>query len=216
MAKSAVKTAGDLKKQPSSDPGPKCQAIVCAAAKVFLNLGFGAASMDSIAEEAKVSKQTVYSHFGSKEALFEAILENKCDELLAPVTRPLVPGPDYAETLNEVARRFLGAVLAPPSTALFRVIVGESGRFPELAQAFYRAGPETAVKSLAEYLLELDKAGLLSIPDPKASAQRFFSLLRGDFYMRRLLDLAPQPTPKENEAVAADAVSAFLSIYGSK
>lgn len=208
-----VKAETALRDANAETPSGKRPLIVEAATRVFLDLGYGAASMDAIAAEAGVSKQTVYSHFGAKNALFEAIIEDKCDELLAPVFEAFRPGHDHAKALDEVARRFLSAILAPPSTALFRVIVAESVRFPELANAFYRAGPQTAVDNLAGYLKELNKAGVISTADPVASARQFFALLRGDLYMRRLLDLAPEPAAEEVAAVAGEAVMGFLAIH---
>ena len=203
-----VKAEAALKDADAEIPSGKRPLIVEAATRVFLDVGYGAASMDAIAAEARGSKQTVYSHFGAKEALFEAIIEDKCDQLLAPVFEAFRPGQDQAKALNEVARRFLSVILAPPSTALFRVIIAESVRFPELANAFYRAGPQTA-----GYLKELNKAGVIATDDPVASARQFFALLRGDLYIRRLLDLASEPTAEEVATVAGEAVSAFLAIH---
>lgn len=211
-----AKAATAIKLQNPDVLSEKVQAILHAGARVFLQSGYGSASMDAIATEANVSKQTVYSHFGAKDALFEAIIENKCAELLRPAFESLAPTKDPASNLKAVASRFITVILASSSMALFRVIVAESGRFPELAEAFYRAGPETAVKNLAGYLKELDNAGSLSIEDPAASAQQFFALLRGDLYMRRLLDLAPEPTEKEIKAVVDQAVSAFMIIHAPK
>ena len=211
-----AKTAAALKTRKTEAPAGKRQAIIEAATRVFLDSGYGAASMDAIAAEAGVSKQTVYSHFGAKDALFESIIEDKCDELLQPVFLKLVSGKDHAETLKEVARRFLAAILAPGSTALFRVLLAECGRFPELAETFYRAGPEIAVTNLSGFLKEMDKAGKIATNDPVASARQFFALLRGDLYMRRLLDLAKEPSAREIEAVADEAVSGFLAIYVPK
>ena len=208
-----AKTGAALKPQKTEAPAPKRQVIIEAATRVFLDSGYGAASMDTIAAEAGVSKQTVYSHFGAKDALFEAITEDKCDELLQPVFLKLVHGQDHAETLKEVARRFLAAILAPNSTALFRVLLAECGRFPGLTKTFYRAGPGTAVETLAGFLTELNDAGALSVADATASARQFFALMRGDLYMRRLLDLTPEPSAREIRAVADEAVSAFLAIY---
>lgn len=205
-----AKAATAPKPEPSTD---KRSAIVEAAARVFLDQGYGAASMDAIAAEAGVSKQTVYSHFGAKDALFEAIIEDKCDQLMAPVTLPAVPGQGPADALAELARRFLGVVLAPPNMSLFRVIVAESGRFPEVAEAFYRAGPAVAVGELAEHLAALDQAGSLAVPDPAASAKLFFAMLRGDLYIRRLLDLAAEPSAGKIEALVAQAVAAFMAAH---
>ena len=207
------KTAIAHKPRKEQIPSGKSRAIVEAAARVFLEMGYGAASMDAIAAEAGVSKQTVYSYFGSKEALFEAIIEVKCDELMAPGSLKLVPGQDHAEALTDVARRFLTLVLADPNSALFRVVVAESVRFPELAEAFYRAGPTTATETLAGYLADLGDQGVLAIADATAAAKLFFAMLRGDLYMRRLLGLTPEPPAADIEAVVDQAVTAFLAAH---
>lgn len=61
------------------DKSKKKDAILKGAEDIFISLGYELASMDKIAEKAGVSKRTVYNHFGSKENLFEVIV----DELLA-------------------------------------------------------------------------------------------------------------------------------------
>ena len=198
--------------------GPKRRAIVDAATAVFLEHGYGAASMDSIADKAGVSKQTVYSHFGSKAALFEAIIEDKCNELLSGQSAPAPSLPfagtlDHEQVLKDMAENFLATVLAIPSVSLYRVVVAESARFPELAEAFYRAGPAVAIKNLGGLLKEMDKNRVLSVPDPVSSARLFYAMLRGDHYLRCLLGLASDPTPIERTAVVNEAVAAFLAAH---
>ncbi len=207
---SAIASGDKGDKQDTTDKG---HAIVTAATRVFLDQGYGAASMDAIATEAGVSKQTVYSHFGSKEALFEAIIQGKCRELMPPDSLKWSAGQDHEKILRSFAHRFLMTVLAAPSTALFRVVLSESVRFPELADVFYRTGPATACDYLAGYLGKLHQAGALSAPEPKESARQFFALLRGDLYFRRLLNLAPPPKSPQVEAVVRRAVSAFLAAH---
>ncbi len=207
------KTAAAIASGGKLDPTDKGQAIVEAAARVFLKQGYGAASMDAIAAEAAVSKQTVYSHFGAKEALFEAIIQGKCRELMPPDSLKWSPGQNHEKILRLFAHRFLMTVLAAPSTALFRVVLAESVRFPELADVFYRAGPATACDYLAGYPGKLHEAKALSVPEPKESARQFFALLRGDLYFRRLLNLTPPPKSPEVEAVVEKAVSAFLAVH---
>lgn len=196
-----------------TDPISKGQAIIEAAARVFLDRGYGAASMDAIAVEAGVSKQTVYSHFGAKDALFGAIVEGKCNELLVSVSLPPVTGQDHGEALRQIATRFLDTVLASPSMALFRVVVAESSRFPELADVFYRAGPAAAIDNLAAYLEELDEKGALKIADATSSARLFYAMLHGDLYLRRLLGLASEPAAGEIDAVVDEVISAFLKAH---
>jgi len=192
-------------------PSPKRDAIIAAATRVFLANGYGAASMDAIAAEAGVAKQTVYSHFGSKEALFEAIVSCKCEDLMRPAldADAVTGGP--GEVLTATARAFLETVLAPDNTTLYRMLIGESTRFPALAEAFYRVGPRHAADGLADYLAEVDRRGGLRVPEPTRSAELFFAMLRGDLYMRRLLDLESRASAAEIEDTVDRAVAAFLA-----
>lgn len=204
--------AESLAIHPNEKPAPasKERAIVEAAARVFLAQGYGAASMDAIADEAGVSKQTVYSHFGAKDALFGAIVEGKCNELLDSFSLPSVPGQHPREALSDLAKRFLDTVLASPSMALFRVVIAESSRFPELAEIFYRTGPAVALANLSAYLKDLDEDGALKVADANSSAKLFFAMLRGDLYFRRLLGLIPEPSAEEIEAAVEEVITAFL------
>ena len=188
----------------------KRDAIIEAATRVFLESGYGAASMDGIAAAAQVSKQTIYSHFEGKDALFGAIIREKCDQLLETISRPASWGAEPRAALGGVGRRFLTLVLSDEGMALFRAVVAESGRFPELAEAFYDSGPELAVANLAAYLGDRHAKGVLTVNRPERSAQLFFSLLRGELYLRRLLALDPEPPAEEVERAVEDAVAVFL------
>lgn len=215
----AMATAQSQRKEEASGlkASPKRDAILKAATRVFLDVGYGAASMDTIAREAGVSKQTIYSHFGAKEVLYGAIIRDKCDQLMAPVMAPMTdtgPTGDTPETaLMGIAVQFLRLVLAEENMANFRSIVAESGRFPELADAFYLAGPKLAVENLSGYLTALDGHGLLKVEDAPASARLFFAMLRGDLYMRRLLRIAAEPSRAEMEKAARQAVQVFLKAH---
>jgi len=192
----------------------KRQAILNAAALEFLEKGYGAASMDDIAAKAGVSKQTVYSHFGAKSSLFEGIVRERCEALTGAGSLIEVSGaPD--EVLTGLARKFLSTVLDRSNLALYRVIVAESGRFPELAEAFYRAGPDAAANGLAAYIDRERQIGTLRVGNPRRAAEDFFALMRGDLFMRHLLGLADEPPPSVVEAAAGHAVYVFLGKYGA-
>ncbi|OHC75817.1 MAG: hypothetical protein A3G18_12735 [Rhodospirillales bacterium RIFCSPLOWO2_12_FULL_58_28] len=211
------------KHQPTGDSGkasPKRDAILKAATRVFLESGYGAAGMDAIAREAGVAKQTIYSHFGAKDALFGAIIRDKCGRLMPAVTTTAAAdklhGDDHEEVLLGIAGQFLELVMAEESLATFRVVIAESARFPELAEAFYRSGPKQAAENLAVYLADLDGSGILGVADPLGSARLFFAMLRGDLYLRRLLGMAAATAPGEMEAAARQAVKAFLAAHAPK
>lgn len=193
----------------------KRMAIVQAAARVFLRFGYGAASMDQIASEAQVSKQTIYSHFGAKDALFEEIVRSKCAALMGEADATVPEKKNIRALLFETAVRFQRVVLADESITLFRMIVAESGRFPELAEAFYRSGPRHASDDLARALGDANGHSGMQIDDPVCAAEQFFSILRDDLYMRRLVGMSCMPDEKEIEQRAERAVSLFVNAHRS-
>lgn len=192
----------------------KRETILKAATAVFLNSGYGAASMDVIAQEARVSKQTIYNHFGSKEALFAAIIRDRCDRLVTPLLTPEISkrGPESA--LTSLARQLVELMLTSSSLALYRVLMAEVPRFPELGRVSYAAGPVPAVETLARYLSEQVEAGALSVADPKLAAEQFLGTVTGHLQIRALLGVEERPPREALERYVDNAVQAFLRSYG--
>ncbi len=191
----------------------KREAILAAATRVFLDQGYGAASMDAIARVAGVSKQTIYAHFGGKAALFEATVLERSDRLLEPVPTEAGSFHDPETALRAIAHRFLELILSPETVGRFRVIVAESGQFPELAEVFYRSGPERVGGRLSAYLAELHRQRILHITDPASASIQFLGMVRGDLFLRQLLGLGEPPRGGELDRIVDSAVRAFLSAY---
>jgi len=115
--------------------------------------------------------------------------------------------------LFEAAKAFLNVVLNEESITLYRTILAECGRFPELAQAFYRAGPKRATERLAGYLDDMVDRGKLQMDDPHAAAALFFAMLRGDLYLQCILALRDTPSDAEVAEKARMVVSAFIRAH---
>jgi TetR/AcrR family transcriptional repressor of mexJK operon len=188
---------------------PKHDAILDAARRVFLREGYSA-SMDLVAAEAGVSKQTVYNHFGSKEGLFRAIVGHVSGELLDVLVERDGTRADPAATLEAVARRFLNLLLEPSYLALHRMLVAEAPRFPDLAREIYVGGPARAANELALYLADESRQGTLAVTDPALAAEQFFGALCGHFQLRALLSPRDAPREAEIERAIAHAVRGFL------
>lgn len=191
----------------------KREAIIKAAANVFMTSGYEAASMDQIAAAAGVSKQTVYSHFGAKDLLFEGIVKSRCASLMGSDDLPVDIDGDVETVLTTTALRFMRLVTSGEGLTLYRVILAESGRFPELAKAFYRAGPRAATDRLAVYLAAQAKIETIKVDDPQTSAEMFFAMLRDDLYLRCLLGLQDGPTDADIERRARRAVQMFIHAH---
>jgi TetR/AcrR family transcriptional repressor of mexJK operon len=181
----------------SGRPNGKRGAIVSAACSVFLSQGFGAASMDAVAAAAGVSKMTVYRYFRSKEELFAGVVAEMCDRIMdADVAARMADLPPR-EALRLFGTRMLETVFAPQTIGLHRLVIAESGRFPELGRLFYESGPGANIKMLTEYLRQHAKDPALDFADPAQAAEEFMALLRGYEHMRALLGVSAGPSRRK-------------------
>lgn len=196
----------------------KRQAIVDAATRIFLERGYQDTSMDEIAAAAAVSKQTVYKNFADKKRLFTDIILGTLDAVAEPFgteIRALTDAGDLEKALHELAGRYLAAVLQPPVIRLRRLIIGESGRLPELARTYYERAPERTLTRLAECFGELAERGVLAVEDPMLAAEHFAFLILGRPLDRALFHGQEQPlAPADVVRLTAPGVRVFLAAYG--
>lgn len=198
----------------------KHQAILEAAQEMFLAGGYLGTNMDELAAASRVSKQTVYKHFGSKEALFVELVTSMTDAAGDRVHVDLAD-PTHADEippfLEAYADRQLDIVMTPTLLQLRRLVIGEVTRFPELAEALYEHGPKRAITTLAAMFERLDALGLLRVDDPSAAATEFNWLVMGEPVNRAmLLGDAAIPSAAERAAQVRGAVRVFLAAYGAR
>ena len=136
MSKTACRRAPG---RPKSEA--KRDAILTAARDLLLEHGFSQTSMEMIAAAAGVGKPTVYSHFGSKEELFEAIIAARRQTLVEKIGGLAAPTDDPRKDLEQFAMQFQKFVLTPGARRWDRLVIAEAGRHPKLAQTLFRAGP---------------------------------------------------------------------------
>ncbi len=206
----ALRSPSSGGRPPASAGSAKQDAIIEAAAEVFLEQGFGSANMDEIARRAGVSKATVYSHFDSKPALFGAIVQHRCQRTMSAMLAEMSDQP-VAGTLTAVGRQFLDVLMMPGSLPLYRVVLAEAPRVPELGRIFYEAGPDRCAVALAQYLADQHARGVLHVPEARWAAEQFLSAVLGQIHIRMLLMVTGEaPGPEERTRYVAAAVSTFL------
>ncbi|OGT36148.1 MAG: hypothetical protein A2W28_12660 [Gammaproteobacteria bacterium RBG_16_51_14] len=188
-------------------------AIIDAATRIFLEQGYRNASMDAIAREANVSKQTIYNQYGNKEALFSAVITRNCQELLETLQETGQARLDVQTTLSNFATTLLDILLRPSSLALHRLIVAESARFPEVGAIYYREGPERGNRRLAEYLHQQCELGHLCIQDTLLAARQFTGGLIS-FLRTRALALNCPVTAAEIREVVDYTIACFMAMHG--
>ncbi len=203
----------DPPSHPAHEASPKRQAIVSAAAKLFMANGYGSVSMDAIARAAGVSKATLYAHFASKDALFATIIGGKCAAIALEGDTFLTDGEDIGVALNKIGRHLMHFLVAPETQAMLRVVISESGRFPEHGAAFLRAGPEKFLARLREWFAAQHEAGRLVVPDAQIAADQFSALMRPLMFLRAMVAVPPSPTEAEIATTVDAAVTTFLRAF---
>ena len=197
----------------------KRQAILDAALEVFLEQGFVGAGMDQVAAAAGVSKVTVYHHFTDKQRLFVAVIEASISEAEAgsrALVEELATSTDLPRDLSRFARRHLALVTQPHLVRLRRLIVAESGRFPDLARAWHAAGPERGHATLAEQIRGLAERGLLRAEDPLLAAQHLNYLILSVPLNEALFTGRDTAFPARRlNRWADEGVRVFLAAYGA-
>ncbi|CAA7622211.1 Transcriptional regulator [Candidatus Terasakiella magnetica] len=198
--------------KPKTGPKPsaKREAILDAAQIAFLEEGYAATSMDAVATKAGVSKATIYAHFDSKDLLFAAVIHRRCEssEIYATPDKTL----DARATLKAVATRLMTLLLSPEALSMYRVVVAESLRQPDLARAFYESGPARGKIEIGAIFSELHRRGELAVSDPWQAADQFVGMLRTDYFMRALLGLA-QKDGQTMDGIIDNAVETMVRAY---
>jgi AcrR family transcriptional regulator len=195
-----------------SSPDDRRDHIIAVAANVFSEEGYGAGSMSSIAARLGGSKATLYKYFPSKEQLFEAVMEQRCQRVLAPL-RDLrsIDGTDLEALLTSFGASFLAKIYEPGTYEVHRLVQCEGPRFPELAEVFFRAGPDAVIEELRATLERFAASGQIVCDDLELAAGQFLGMLRGDRHLRFSVGLLPAPDAAEIERHARHAAHIFAA-----
>jgi len=188
--------------------------ILQAGIEVFLEYGYVSASVDEIVRRAGGSKRTVYKYFGNKEELFAAIIASLAAQMLSPLGAAIDGDSSLQTTLEKLGKAYLDVLLREDSLAIFRTVVSEGLRFPELAETFFLNGPNAAVTRLSVYLEQRVKDGSLQLDDTHAAARQYFGMIRSDLHMRAALGLA-LPSEDEINREVTRAVAMFVREYSA-
>jgi AcrR family transcriptional regulator len=164
--------------KPRSLSPEKTAAILDGAMQIFLTEGYAGTTMDKIAAAAGVSKPTVYNHFTDKEALFNALVQKLAIE--KQWTKNLEKLKESSEQSPEIVlRQFANDIFScceesQEQITFVRLVMGESGRFPELGKALVRSMDKPALDALAQFL---KSSPSLNLADPEVTAMMFLGTI---------------------------------------
>jgi TetR/AcrR family transcriptional repressor of mexJK operon len=191
----------------------KRQSILEAATALFLEKGLQGTSMDAVAREAGVSKQTVYSHFQNKDALYSACIKGKVasygfDEAgFAGAGEP-------REALFVLVKRFMALIFDPEVVAMHRIVMAEAASHPRIASLFYESGPSATHAAVDAFLLHLIEGGALRAHDTRYAANQLLNMAFGHFHLQMQFGLIRQVPEAELDAHLRRVVEDFWVLYG--
>jgi len=201
-----------MKTKTRNKSSAKRKQILLAATELFVEQGYASTSMDLIARKAEVSKQTVYSHFGSKDELFAAAIEERCDSYQM-LDLSLDNIADPKATLLTLAQRFLCMLTSKEACAVHKICAYESKTYPLLSELFYQAGPEKVTEDVAKLMAMLNERNILNIDNPHFAALQFLNMMKGEAWMRVEFNTQQQLSQAEINEYLLASVELFMRGY---
>src|SRR5712672_1906700 len=199
----------------TEEDSSKRRQILDAARKVFMDLGFDAASMNEIARSAGVSKGTLYVYFADKNRLFEAIVEEEALER-GQLSFNFDPARDVVTTLRQFGQTFIGSQCRPGGGSSIRTVMAIAERMPEVGRRFYENVLEKTNNRLADYLRTHVGPNDLAIDDCQLAASQFIQMCQATLFLPFVFQAAPAPSVERIDEVVGSATRTFLAAYKAK
>ncbi|CAD7030765.1 TetR/AcrR family transcriptional regulator [Pseudorhizobium halotolerans] len=196
-----------------ADPAKRGQ-IIEGAKRVFMRLGFDAASMNDITREAGVSKGTIYVYFENKEDLFGAIIEQERQRITLMLKDILAGSEEVEDGLYRFGMGFATHITAPQTINAMRTLIGVTTRMPKLCSRFFHS-PANVRTVLEDFIKRHVALGNLEVEDTDLAARQFIELASGTFFKLRLFgDLDDVPPESDLDRTVRSAIRMFMAAYG--
>lgn len=189
------------------------EAMLDVASRHFLEHGYAGTTMSAIAATIGGSKATLWNYFPCKELLFAAVIEHRSTLFRAELSPLLDPCGSLDDTLRRFCLRLTRKVTLPDAIALYRLVVAEAGRFPELGDTYNRRALTAMGELLGQYLKQAMDKGQLRREEPISAARHLISLCLSGTHHAMLMGQAEHPTEELIEADVDRALNVFFSGY---
>lgn len=196
--------------------GRKFDQVLDGARVIFMRDGFDGASVDDIAREAGVSKATLYAYFPDKRLLFTEICNTECRRQTEAAEAEMDYSAPVEDMLTFAATRIAGFLMSDFGRNMFRLVVAEGARFPDLGRTFYENGPGLIHSRLVHHLRHLTEAGKLRIDDLDLAADQFAQLCKASIHEKLIFSVADSIRPDDVQKSIRGAVEMFMARYGAK
>ncbi len=188
--------------------------ITDAARHAFAAKGFAGTGMDSVARAAGVSTKTLYRLFPNKQALFEGMVTERIDAFVSLVKLRACDGGDVEAALADALLVCGELILDGEVIALQRVIIGESDKFPGIAETFFDKAIMRTQSALADWLRVQVKRGTIALDDADAAAGMLLGMLA--LQPQRAVMFGHRPPLSRNELAQRAKACAALFLKGCR
>ena len=186
--------------------------LIAAATRVFLREGYGAASVDKVAQEAGVSTRTIYERFKNKGDLLVSVISRLVERDMAIVLATTeLERMEVRQALLTVGRAITGKACDPRAAALFRIVAAEAHRFPALGEKMCRSTKDRVINAVAAYFRSQTARGRLVLRDPDRAASLFTQMVSAELRECLLFRSAEDVAKLDFEAHVDHVVEIFLS-----
>jgi len=200
--------------RPAGSTGTELLAVACGQ---FVAHGYDGTTMDAVAAQARISKQSLYGAYPSKEQLYAAVVRDWVDrghDALRPYTLALRESTDVDGGLRELATALQAGILSPPVLQMRTLVAAQAELFPEVAADYVSRSWDRNLGHLARTLGALTRRGLLAVEHPEVAAEQFVWLAVGaPLNQLSLRGGGHGYSPRRLRQVADEAVATFLSRY---
>ncbi len=197
--------------RPQARCDEETRAVIFEAARhEFAANGYAATCMDGVARRAGISTKTLYRLIPNKAALFEAMITDRIDAFASVVRLRACDGSDVEKALREALIVCGELILDPDVISLQRVILGDSEKFPEVAETFYHKAIRRTERTLASWIQTQKERGLIKIDDAETAAGMLLGMLVFQPQRAVMFGHAPTLTREQLEQRAESVAALFL------
>ena len=145
--------------------------------------------------------------------MFEAIVTEywKVDDGEAPLPEP----GNLRAGLEAIGRRYVALLTQPGMAALFRIVIAEVPRFPELGETQFKLGKMPYFETVRRYLATEDAAGTARLDDAEMAATQFLGMISNYVFWPRMLLAHWEPDDTAVANAVDQAVLTMLARYGT-
>jgi AcrR family transcriptional regulator len=216
MAKAGFSTERRDRGRPQLRPDDETRQMIYEAARhEFAAGGYAATSTETVARRAGVSTKTLYRLMPNKAALFEGMVSDRLDRFLSDFSLQVAEDTDIEAGLNAALMACAELTLDPEVIALQRIILQETGQFPDLAATFYNNGIARTAAALLRWLRVQARRGLLDLDNVDEAAGFLIGMVAFAPQRAAIYGGVPLPTRAQIRTRVRKCVTLFLRGCGA-